>query len=143
MLAALEVLALSGGRVPLESRTPKRSWGAGVVIAAGCKPVKAKVRLRVSESPTPRVTGEPAFVKNAEIISALVVAQVNRAEPGATATTVLLCALSQEAEFGGASVVRSPSANVSFMMTTPSGLVTLSVAGALGVVPAELLTLTT
>src|SRR6266704_4733500 len=128
MFAALEVPALSGGRVPLESRTPKRSCGAGAVIAAGFRPVKAKVRLRVSESPTPRVTGEPAFVKNAEIMSALVVAQVKRADPGATVTVVLLCAFSQEAEFGGARVVRSPSANVSFMMTTPPGLVTLSVA---------------
>src|SRR5437016_2776326 len=106
MYAALDVLALSGGREPFESRTPKRSCGAGAVIAAGLRPEKAKVRLTVSESPTPRVTGAPAFVKNAEIMSALVVAQAKRAEPGATVTTVLLCALSQEAELGGASVVR-------------------------------------
>ncbi len=105
--------------------------------------MKAKVRLRASESPTPRITGEPAFVKNAEIMSALVVAQANRTEPGATVTVVLLCALSQEAELGGASVVRSPSAKLSFIMITPPGLVTLSVAGALGMVPTELLMMTT
>src|SRR5262249_40753234 len=86
--------------------------------------------------------GEPAVVKKPESRSALVVFQVKRVEPGATVATVLLWALSHVAEFGGASVRRSPSAKLSFMIVRPAAEVTLSVAGALSTLPPALLTVT-
>jgi hypothetical protein len=52
--------------------------------------VNENVTLRFSVSPTPSVTGEPALVKKPEIMSALVVFQAKRAEPGATVVAVLL-----------------------------------------------------
>ena len=140
--AALEVLPLSAGRDALESRIPNLSPGDGAAMDPGFSPVNENVRLTVSVSPTPRVTGDPGLVKKAEIMSALVVFQVNRAEPGATVTAVLLWALSQVVEPGGANVERSPSEKLSLISTNPFGEVTPNVAMALWAVPAELLTVT-
>ena len=122
---------LSAGLDPFESKIPKRNPGDGAAIDPGFRPVNENVTLTVSESPTPSVTGEPGEVKNAEIISALVVFHVNCAEPGAIVTAVLLCAFSQVVEPGGANVARSPSAKLSLINVWPAGDVTPSVASEL------------
>src|SRR5262249_23342227 len=120
----LAVPTLSAGREPWESRTPKRTAGVGVGMEPGLKPEKAKGAPRGRVAPAPSGTGDPAIVKYPAIMSAEVVAQVNRAEPGAIVTEVLACDFSQVAESGGVRSSRSPSAKLSFMTTSPSGDVT-------------------